>query len=230
MDLTALKKKVVMGSRIIHQQRLVEPVGHISARVPGTQTFITTARRSAGFARLSELLVLDFEGRVLEGSSEPNSEWPIHSEIYRARPDVGAIAHIHPFYGIILGIVGQRWRPVHNWGATFHAGVGLYDEVGFVRDQEQGRKLAAALGEYRGVMMRGHGATIVGATVEEAVVSSIEFEYNAHLQVVAMSVGSPIYYTPEQAAPLVGNPPRLWEYYAALVQGELDRPLSAEEQ
>lgn len=229
MDVLALKKKVVMGSRIIHDQRLVEPVGHLSARIRGTDTFIVTARRSAGFALQKDLLIMDLDGKVLEGNSEPNSEWYIHSEIYRARPDVGAISHVHPFYGIVLGILGEEFHPVHNWGATFGSGVGYYETVGYVRDQHEGARLAAALGEHRAVMMRGHGVTVVGATVEEAVISSVEFEYNAHLQVVAMSVGKPRFYTREESAPIVGNPPRFWEYYAARVQGELDRPLPEDE-
>lgn len=230
VDLAALKAKLVVASRIAHMERLVQSVGHLSVRVPGTETFLVPPRRSAGLVTARDVLLMDLAGKVLAGDGEPNSEWTIHSEIYRARPDVGAVAHVHPFYTIVLGSVGERVRPVHNWGATFGAGVGFDDVVGYIRDQERAQQMVRALGSYKAVMLRGHGATVVGATLEEALISSLELEYNAHLQVTCLSIGKPLYFTPEESAPIVGNPPRLWEYYLAKLQGQLDRPLPASDQ
>ena len=88
MDLDHLKKDIVSASRILHQQGIAAAFGHVSARIPGTDTFIFPPRMSPALVRMDNLLVLDVEGKQLSGAGQPNTEFWIHARIYKARPDV----------------------------------------------------------------------------------------------------------------------------------------------
>lgn len=117
---------------------------------------------------------------------------------------------------IVLGLIGEPVRVVHNWGVSFHDGVPVYEERGYVRTPAQGASLANTLGDHRGCLMKGHGAVVSGGDVVETVVRSLELEYNCWLQVTALQTGrSPEPYPPEVARQLDGrgNPARLWDYY-----------------
>lgn len=213
----SLRTSIVTGSRILDHEGCVGSVGHLSLRLPDRPDhFLITPRKGPALSSEADLLVVDTDGRVVSGESEPNSEVFIHCGVYRARPDVGAVAHTHSPSAIVLGIVGEPVRVVHNWGVSFHDGVPVYEELGYVRNARQGADLAARLGDHRGCLMKGHGAVVVGADVVEAVVRSLELEYNASLQVAAVNTGRPYaVYPPEVARALdgQGNPARLWDYF-----------------
>ena len=213
---------LALGSRILYHEGLVSSVGHLSCRVPGAELMLISPRMSPGLVTPDDVLLMSLDGEVVEGYGEPNSEWPIHTQTYRRRPEVQAIAHVHPPNVILLGIIGEPFRPVHNWGAIFADGVGLYEPVAYIRTVEEGDAMAAALGSQKAVMLRGHGATVVGSSLEDAVVSSIKLEYNATLQIRALSAGKPHYYSEEEIASVEGhNVPRFWQYFSARARGEL---------
>src|SRR3954449_12226457 len=90
-DLQPLRRDVAVANRIIERFGLSKAFGHVSARIPGTQTFLFPPRRSPGFANEDELLVLDTEGNAVAGRGTPNSELWIHARIYAMRPGVGAV-------------------------------------------------------------------------------------------------------------------------------------------
>src|SRR3989475_11311620 len=86
-----LKRDVALANRIVERFGLSNAFGHVSARIPGTETFYFPTRRSPGLASAGELLILDTEGKILSGKGTPNSELWIHARIYAARPDVGGV-------------------------------------------------------------------------------------------------------------------------------------------
>jgi ribulose-5-phosphate 4-epimerase/fuculose-1-phosphate aldolase len=169
--------------------------GHVSVRAKGHEEFAIV-----GHLHLLDdppekytsdhIVRVDFGGTVLAGSFDPPDEFHIHAEIYRARPDVHAIAHTHP-KGVIattaaeLEIVGLDVR-----SAVFGDGVPLlrYPDSIHVTTQERGEKLAASLGTGPAVAMQGHGAVTVAATPEQAVVLSLCLERAAliRLQLASM--------------------------------------------
>ncbi|MEP7083813.1 MAG: class II aldolase/adducin family protein [Betaproteobacteria bacterium] len=224
----ALRQDVAQGNRIIERFGLSNAFGHVSARIPGTSTFLLPPRRSPGFADAQTLLVLDFEGNVVSGQGTPNSEHWIHSRIYAARFDVGSVVHAHPPGCVCLTQIGQPHRIVHNQGGAFADGVAEYDRVGLIRSRELGDLLAQTLGSGRAAMMRGHGITTVAPDVRSATIAACFLEESATLQLrmLAAAGGDSARirtFTDDEAdrvrdqlsAPIVE---RAWDYYAAVAE------------
>lgn len=222
---TALRRDVALANRIIERFGLSNAFGHVSARIPGTNTFFMPTRRSPGLAGASTLLVLDTEGKILSGRGTPNSELWIHARIYAARPDVGGVVHAHPPACVCLTQIGQPHRVVYNQGGAFFSGVPEYERIGLIRSRELGDLLARKLGAGIAVMMRGHGITTALADVRAATVAACLLEESAGLQLrmLAATGGDDTRiraYTREEAESLSDQiSPRVveraWEYYAA---------------
>jgi len=227
-----LRRDVALANRIIERVGLSHAFGHASARIPGTNTFLLPTRRSPGLAEAAELLVVDTEGKLLEGDGEPNSEFWIHARLYAARPDVGGVVHAHAPACICLTQIGQPHRIVHNQGGIFLDGVPEYGRVGLIRSRELGDLLAQTVGKGNSTMMRGHGITTAFADVRTATVAACYLEESVGLQLrmLAAAGGDATKlraFTREEAAPLrdqiTGNvSKRAWEYFAAVA---LERPL-----
>jgi ribulose-5-phosphate 4-epimerase/fuculose-1-phosphate aldolase len=118
-------------------------------------------------------------------------ELPIHSEIYRQRPDIFAVAHLHPPITTILSIAAKPYVPVIFHGAIFAGGVPVYDDCRLVNTQERGKALAKILGPLRAAIIRGHGAVVTAASVPAVFLTSVYLEENAHLLYKACAVGQP---------------------------------------
>jgi L-ribulose-5-phosphate 4-epimerase len=233
-NLKELRRDVALANRVIERFGLSNAFGHVSARIPGTQTFYFPTRRSPGLADENKLLVIDTDGNVLSGEGKPNSELWIHARIYAARPDVGGIAHAHPPACVCLTQIGQPLRVVHNQGGAFLDGVAEYERIGLIRTRELGDLLARQLGKGVAVMMRGHGITTAVGDVRTASVAACLLEESAAMQVRMLSAaggdaGRIRVYSREEAervrdqlTPHVVE--RAWEYYALAAEA---RPLGA---
>src|SRR5947209_5052329 len=132
---TELRHDVALANRIIERFHLSNAFGHVSARIPGTNTLSFRVRRSPGLADENNLLVIDTDGKQLSGDGQPNSGLWIHARIYAARADVGAIVHAHPMATIALTQIGQPHRVVHNSAGVFGDGIPEYERVGLIRSK-----------------------------------------------------------------------------------------------
>jgi len=120
----------------------------------------------------------------------------LHTEIYRARPDVNCIVHTHPFYTNILTATGKKLLPITHAAGWFVGATSYFNETSeLIWTVEQGRAAAKALGNNRLILMRNHGMTLVGTSVEEATGAAIHLELAAKSQVVAMSTGRELAYS-----------------------------------
>ncbi|AJZ56532.1 bacterial extracellular solute-binding family protein [Paraburkholderia fungorum] len=184
--------------RFLYRRGFIEGFGHISVRLPGERFMIT--RHSLGMnATAEDFVIMDLEGRKLEGAGDPPGEYPIHLEVLAARPDVNCVIHYHGMYSTAFTTSGQRLRPIHLMGTLFHDGIPTYDDPRLVSDRTRGAYLAKALGKHRAVLMCAHGATVTGASVEEAVASAFLFEENAHRACVSATLGAPVWIDDETA-------------------------------
>ncbi|HEV2038994.1 MAG TPA: class II aldolase/adducin family protein, partial [Casimicrobiaceae bacterium] len=178
----ALRREVALANRIIERFGLSNAFGHVSARIPGTETFLFPTRRSPGLADEKALLVLDTDGNLLSGKGTPNSELWIHARAYAARADIGSVVHAHPPACVCLTQIGQPHRIVHNQGGAFVDGVAEFERIGLIRTRELGDLLAQRLGGGIAVMMLGHGVTTVAADVRTATIAACFLEESAALQ------------------------------------------------
>lgn len=191
--------EIVLASRILAREGIVDSFGHVSARHPDhPDHYLMPRTRAAELVTPADVLVFD-HGDALVSATQARifAERSIHGAIYRARPDVLAVCHHHapammPFCTSDVELV-----PVFHLGATMGATVPLWDsqdEFGdtnlIVSTQAQGDSLARALGQNWTVLMRGHGATVAGRSVREATFRAIYGARNAEVQLKAAQLGA----------------------------------------
>ena len=229
----ALVQKLAMANRILYQQGIVDGFGHISVRHDQSNDhFLLSCNRAPALVRPEDILVYDLQGELVTPSSQRSYlERFIHSEIYKARPDVMSVIHSHSPSVIPLGVTGQRLKPVFHMSGFLGGGSALFDiadQAGhtdmLIRNADLGRNLAACLGPHNCVLMRGHGSTTTAPSIELAVYRAIYAEENAKLQIQASGLG-PVQFLSEEEAALAaaateGQVQRPWELWALQV-GEI---------
>jgi L-fuculose-phosphate aldolase len=191
----ALKKKLIVAGKILAAHGHADFTrGHISARLPGKNPRFIMKPHSVGLDELTpgNILTIDLDGNVVAGKARRHSEVFIHSEIYRAREDVGCVIHSHPPYAVALSGTGRAFRALSQAGALFYKSVGLFDgTINLIRTPEMGAAVAEALGPHRAVLLKNHGVAVIGATIEEAVIGAISLENAAMIQMVTEASGTP---------------------------------------
>ncbi|HEU5444591.1 MAG TPA: class II aldolase/adducin family protein [Pseudolabrys sp.] len=176
---------------------------------------------SPALVRQDNLLVLDVEGNQLAGDGRPNTEFWIHARIYKARPDVQSVCHVHPPSCVVLGSLGGTIRPLHASGAIFRNDVQVFDPVTLIRTRELGDQVAATLGGHGAMLLRGHGVNVADKDVRRVCVMTLWMEEAANYQLRAMAAGKPRYFTPAELEVIyaqvsgeeVSN--RAWEYFSS---------------
>jgi L-fuculose-phosphate aldolase len=167
--------------------------GHISVRVPGDPEHFFMKPHSFGFDEmtLENIVTCNLAGEKVAGGGPRHSEVFIHSEIFRARPDVMSVIHTHPTYTVAFSATGRPLRPISQPSAAFADGLPLYTgTIDLIRSPETGAGVARALGSHKAVVMRSHGAAIAGAGIAEAVMLALALENACQIQILAESTGA----------------------------------------
>lgn len=218
-ELAELKKTLVTACRILDREGIADGYGHVSARIPGAEAFLTLANVSPGCATEERLILMDFEGRYLGGVETPPNEWPIHACVLKARPDVMSVAHTHSVWSTLFSVLPIPLRPLHHYGKFLSAdGPPVYQGAGLVRTIERGEALARALGNAPAVLMRAHGDTVVGASLEQVVQRTVRLARLGELLHLALLHGEPRYLTAEELETFSADerfPERGWEYFVS---------------
>ena len=223
-----LRELVATAGRVLYQQGLTDYLGHCSARVPGTDRVVIKPKHSKTVRSPLELgpadmIVIDLDGNLLEGSGAPPAECFIHTEIYRARPDVEAVVHTHQKAATVLGVVGGELTPVLHVPAVLTDGgrMPTWPCPLLVTNPELGRKLAAALGDAGLCHLQGHGIVSVAADIRRAAVTAVAVEQLAEANLTILQTGlSPRVITPGELDELRGAVASIdgrWAYYVQLL-------------
>lgn len=187
-----LRIEVATCVRMLEYLGLIDFSGHVSSKIPGTNTILInpygSSRHSLG---PQDIVKANLSGEPLEEGVNLPLEIHIHTSIYRRRPDVNAITHLHPPATTALSAAGKDYFPVINHGAIFAAGVSVYDDCSHVSTAEKGNALAAVLGPRRAAIMRGHGAVVVAESVKGVFLGSVYLEDNAKVLLDAYKIGEP---------------------------------------
>jgi ribulose-5-phosphate 4-epimerase/fuculose-1-phosphate aldolase len=220
---------LVIANRILAHEGVVDGYGHVSLRHPErADRFFLSRSRSPELVTLDDIMEFDLDcnpidqrGRVMYG------ERPIHGAILKARPDVNAVVHNHADAVIPYSVTKVPVRQViHTAGGIGHhiPVWDIRDDFGdtdmLVRNMQQGASLARMLGNNAAVLMRGHGCSVVGKSVRDAVRIAVYLMINARLQTEAMRLGEVTYMSEGEsiataemsASPLASD--RIWEYWA----------------
>jgi L-ribulose-5-phosphate 4-epimerase len=200
---TALKRTLADACRILAMADQGDDVwGHATARVPGTDTFwMKPAGLGLEEIRPEDLLLIDIDGKVLRGRLPRHSEVFIHSEILRARPEVGAVVHTHPVPATVFSSLGVPLRPITHEGTNFvPPDVPRFDETSdLIVTPELGRAVARTIGDRPGLFLVSHGIVTAGATIEEATISAILLDKAARVQLMVPN-GTPRFWTNDTEA------------------------------
>jgi L-fuculose-phosphate aldolase len=192
-NIVRMKERIALATRMLTSESIVGSSGHVSMRIPGTDhVLVGPSDVSRNVITADDVVMVNLDSKQLEGSRKRPDETEIHTGIYRARTDVMSIVHTHPTYSVVFSVTRRPLLPVHMHGAIFADGVPVFDSVGHINTRELGDGLARALGDRRAVLIKMHGAAIVGPTLEEAFVAAFQLEENAQQQLLAEQAGAKI--------------------------------------
>jgi len=190
---------LVAANRILSDQGVVDGFGHVSARHEGGASRFLLARSMApGLVTADDIMEFDLDGKALDPRGRTlYAEHFIHSEIYKAHPEINAIVHSHSPSIIPFGVTKVALRPIYHMSSFLGAGVPIFEirDAGgpatdmLIRTPELGAALARQIGASAVVLMRGHGDVVVGASIEQVVFRAIYTEMNAKLEAEALRLG-----------------------------------------
>jgi len=189
----AIKQQLIVAGKVLVAQGQDDFTrGHISFRLPDDPGLFFMKAHSLGLDEIAmgNILTIDLDGKVVAGTARRHSEVFIHSEIFKARADVNCVIHTHPTYSIALSATGRPLKCYSQPGALFHEALGTYtDTINLIRSPAMGLGVARALGRGRGVLLKNHGVVVTGASIAEAVISTLMLENGAMVQLLAEAAG-----------------------------------------
>lgn len=220
----ALREELAIANEILFDQELNDGFGHVSARHDrDAQRYVMLRDLAPGEVDPETAIEFDLESRPIPGRAGSCKERYIHGEIYRARPDVHAIVHTHAVPMILFSVVAEPLRPIYQMAYFLDAGAPLF-EVRDLPDRsdllvstpERGAALARTLGPAGVVLMRGHGASVVGASLKEAIYRTIYAAQNAALQRDAWAFGGATFLDATEIAAIdnANAYDKAWRYWA----------------
>ncbi len=202
----ALLDDLIAASRILAMHEVLDAYGHVSARSDRRQEqFVMSRSLAPALVTAADMMELGPDSEPLPGEKRKAFiERYIHGEIYRARPEVKAIVHSHSPSVIPFGVTKARLRPIYHMGSFLWSGAPVFDirkikpdNDLLIRDGSLGAALSDSLGSCSCILMRGHGMTVVGESIPEAVFRAIYTEMNARLQLQAEQLQGPIEFLSE---------------------------------
>ncbi len=224
---------LALANHILAHQNVVDGFGHVSVRHPDRPDRYLLARNMAP-ERVSpeDILELNLDSEILTpGGHRSFLERFIHGEIYAARPEVMAVVHSHSHSVLPLGVTkAAPLRSVFHMGGFLGVSTPVFeirdvrgDETDLlISDAPLGKALAASLGASAAVLMRGHGVTVVGTSLRQAVFRAVYTEINARIQLQAMAIGPVNYLTEAEgraaAATNDGQIGRAWDLWREQAQ------------
>jgi L-fuculose-phosphate aldolase len=199
-----LRDEVALGCRILATEDQGDFVwGHVSARDPdGRGVWMKAA--GFGFEEIGrdQVILVGWEGDVLEGEGRRHIEYPIHTELIRARPDVNAVVHTHAPWSVAFASTGQPLRPVSHEGTLFvPPEVPRFTKTGdLIVSTELGSDLAATVGDRSAALMVHHGIVTCGRDVPTGVMAAVLLERACRTSIRAIAGGGPTSWSSDEEA------------------------------
>lgn len=219
------RETLVLANRILAMEGLIGPFGHVSTRVGPTKFLIAKDDEHGGaWVEAADFVELDTALTTNDVRKQGlYSEVFIHSGAYNEHSEVKAVVHTHSPYVIALGTLilpDGKVLPTTNPGSNLGNFIPMFSVIGLIQTPEQGQRVAQALQGQNGVLLRGHGAVVVGASIEQAVLRAIYLELEARTQLLSRAAGSPGFYQSAEsdlfkATGAIDHP---WHYFVEKVR------------
>jgi L-ribulose-5-phosphate 4-epimerase len=200
-----MRRELAYACRILAANGQNDTVyGHVTYREAGADSFwMKPSAMGLDEITPDSLIRVDLDGNVVEGDLPRHSEYPIHAEVFRARPEITCVVHTHPIYSIAFASTGQPLRAVSHEGAQFTPpDVPRFTRTSnLIKTRELGEEVAATLGENIACYLINHGIVVAGNTISKAVVSAINLERASQVQLLASASGNPFSWTVDEDIP-----------------------------
>ncbi len=188
-----LKEIIVQtGKKMFRDGLTVGTWGNFSLRDPETGLiYITPSGMDYETMTTDDVVVLDNEMQIVDGSRRPSVEKIMHVEIYKAREDVNAVVHTHPLYSTVLGINKMELPGISEDFVQIVADKMICSEYALPGTAELAQNVVKGLGQRNGVLLPNHGTLVVGADMKNALTICQVVEKSAHIYILAKSIGTP---------------------------------------
>jgi L-ribulose-5-phosphate 4-epimerase len=227
-----IKFEVASLTRMFNDLKILDHSGHVSARLPDGNFLMQGVSASRALLTPEDLFTMTLDGEILEGpqGTRPASEFHIHSEIYKARPDVNAVLHAHPQVPVLFTIAeGAELKMVINHGYRWRKGVPTHPDTAHISSPELGKALVNTLADHNALLLKAHGIVLVSESVSTLLIDGIQFDRNAKTQLEAARLGTPVALSSEELDTFEErfdrphHADKLWKYYTsrAVDQGVL---------
>jgi ribulose-5-phosphate 4-epimerase/fuculose-1-phosphate aldolase len=183
-----LKRRLVDGLQVLTGENVLSGSGHLSVRIPGTETFLINPRFAGILADRKDICTVNLDGKRIAGKGPIPSETPIHAAVYRSRSDTASVLHCHARYSILVGLLDSGLIPFNREARIFADGVPVFAESRGINNFALAQRMVDALGPHYAVFLRGHGIVVVGPGIEGTCLSAIQLERACQDQLLMMSI------------------------------------------
>jgi ribulose-5-phosphate 4-epimerase/fuculose-1-phosphate aldolase len=196
----AAREKLAQAGRALDRAGIYGLSGHVSLRIPDSDLILITPGGGLDKSRLrpSDLVTIDASGERVSGPYPPPLETAIHTLIHAERPELGSIAHLHAHWATVFSVSDQPldivMLPARCLGDK---PLPTFDEPQLVTTSDRAQRLYAAMGDAPCVLMRWHGITVVGRTLEEMFTRALALEENARILWEARAMGKALPVPPD---------------------------------
>ena len=196
----AIKQELVDAIRMLERAEYIDHNGHCSVRRDVSSFYINSGASMRASLTVQDIVAIDFEGRPVDGSNvKPPLEFPIHAEVYRARPGINAVFHTHPQWSTYLTMTGVQQKVVYAQASLLGA-MPVMNSPMSVNTREMGEKMVEIMAGNPVVLLKAHGVVAAAETVLECFAYAAYVEENARRQYMAMQIGEPYVFSDEEQA------------------------------
>ena len=184
-----LAEKLNTAWRFFYGRGFVDGFGHISARTSDPNRILITPHDLGPDSTPDEFVVVDLDGNQHGSDVKLPGELPIHLEAFKARPDIGSVAHFHCHHATSFSMSEHALKPTYFLASIFRDGIPVHPDSRLILNQERGVAMAKTLGAHRAMLLRAHGIVVTGADVEEMTAGVFIMEDNARRTAIAAAMG-----------------------------------------
>jgi len=219
---TKLREDLVTCTRLLVFCNILDYSGHVSARIPGTDRVLIQPRdKSRSALKPEDLVVVNLEDEVVQGDAPPPVEFPIHTGVYRARPDVGMVCHGHPRLSTTFSMTDVPLVPMRHFAYKHPKGLAIHPDPTHIVTRDQGDAVAKTLGDADACLLRSHGTVLAAERFDVLFMDCLDLEENAETLLAAKQLGGQIFpLTDDEVALLAESygrsrhrPGKVWDNY-----------------
>lgn len=185
-----LKEQIAWASRILAMHGHGDyTLGHVSVR---DGDVVHMKRNGIGLDEVTtaDIVTIDLDTKRVAGEGKIHLEAVLHTEVYRARPDVRSVVHTHPPYATAFGTTNAELAMLNHDAVLFKDGLAYFDGTAeLIINRQQGASVASALGSKKAAIMRGHGVLVTGQSVPWSIYTALTLERVIQIQTIATQLG-----------------------------------------